>query len=402
MADQHQLALLRYQPGAWSTWRKQHPEIGPDLREADLRGADLSETNLSRVDFEGADLSETNLTSSDLRGAVLRHANLGNATLQDARLNETILDGILLRGANLWGADFSGQHWVNLNGADLSKTILMEANLSRANLGGTNLREANLAYSNLNSAYLSRANLQGANLQGANLSGADLTEADLSEAKVGRTIFGDIDLRLAKGLETMIHENPSFLSTSTLERSEGDLPEVFLRGVGLSDTFISYARSLVQFPIQYSTCFISYSSKDKMLAHRLHNDLQAHGVRCWFAPEDMKIGNKIRDHIDQAIQIHDRSLLLLSEHSIASTWVEHEVEAVLEKEDRQKREILFPVRLDEAIMHTSKAWAATLRRTRHIGDFTRWKDHDAYQQTFERLLRDLKKADEPHNQETKQ
>lgn len=34
--------------------------------------------------------------------------------------------------------------------------------------------------------------------------------------------------------------------------------------------------------------------------------------------------------------------------------------------------------------------AAEIRRTRQIGDFSRWKDHDAYQQAFERLLRDLK------------
>jgi hypothetical protein len=40
-------------------------------------------------------------------------------------------------------------------------------------------------------------------------------------------------------------------------------------------------------------------------------------------------------------------------------------------------------------MNTIKAWAADLRRTRHIGDFTRWKDHDSYQKAFERLLRDL-------------
>jgi hypothetical protein len=34
--------------------------------------------------------------------------------------------------------------------------------------------------------------------------------------------------------------------------------------------------------------------------------------------------------------------------------------------------------------------AAPIRRTRYIGDFTRWKDNDAYQKAFERLLRDLK------------
>ena len=27
---------------------------------------------------------------------------------------------------------------------------------------------------------------------------------------------------------------------------------------------------------------------------------------------------------------------------------------------------------------------------RHVGDFTRWKEHDAYSKALERLLRDLK------------
>ena len=34
--------------------------------------------------------------------------------------------------------------------------------------------------------------------------------------------------------------------------------------------------------------------------------------------------------------------------------------------------------------------AADIRRTRHIGDFTDWKDHDSYQQALKLLLRDLK------------
>jgi hypothetical protein len=32
----------------------------------------------------------------------------------------------------------------------------------------------------------------------------------------------------------------------------------------------------------------------------------------------------------------------------------------------------------------------TTKCTRHIGDFTRWKEHDAYQKALERLLRDLR------------
>lgn len=49
-----------------------------------------------------------------------------------------------------------------------------------------------------------------------------------------------------------------------------------------------------------------------------------------------------------------------------------------------------PIQLDTAVMETNQAWAADIRRSRYIGDFSRWKDHDAYQQAFERLLRDLK------------
>jgi hypothetical protein len=34
--------------------------------------------------------------------------------------------------------------------------------------------------------------------------------------------------------------------------------------------------------------------------------------------------------------------------------------------------------------------AAAIKRVRHIGDFTDWKDHDSYRKAFDRLLRDLK------------
>jgi DNA-binding response OmpR family regulator len=154
-------------------------------------------------------------------------------------------------------------------------------------------------------------------------------------------------------------------------------------------------------PIHYHSCFISYSSKDDQLAKRLHADLLAQGVRCWFAPEDLKIGDRFHARINEAIHVQDKLLLLFSESAIQSDWVEIEVRAALEKERRQHRDVLFPVRLDSYVMDTSQAWAALLRQSRHIGDFTNWTDPQAYQQAFERLLRDLKKADEPQNEEKK-
>ena len=61
-------------------------------------------------------------------------------------------------------------------------------------------------------------------------------------------------------------------------------------------------------------------------------------------------------------------------------------------EERQRGlTVLFPVRLDDAVFATNEAWGRSkLRDNRNIGDFRNWKDHDAYQKTLGRLLRDLR------------
>jgi hypothetical protein len=159
--------------------------------------------------------------------------------------------------------------------------------------------------------------------------------------------------------------------------------------VGLPDNVIEYLPSLLNKPIQHYSCFISHSSKDEDFVRRLHADLQDKGVRCWFAPEDMKIGAKIRDTIDDAIRLRDKVLLVLSEAAITSDWVEDEVDKAFEEERQRGGVVLFPVRVDDAVFETKEAWAAKLRTNRNIGDFRAWKSHDAYQKALERVLRDL-------------
>jgi hypothetical protein len=83
-------------------------------------------------------------------------------------------------------------------------------------------------------------------------------------------------------------------------------------------------------------------------------------------------------------------LLVLSEASIASRWVEDEVTKGFAEERQRGGVVLFPVRLDDAVFTTNEAWALKLRDNRNIGDFRHWKDHDAYQKTLARLLRDLR------------
>jgi hypothetical protein len=90
-------------------------------------------------------------------------------------------------------------------------------------------------------------------------------------------------------------------------------------------------------------------------------------------------------------------LLVLSENSIASSWVEKEAETAFERERSSERIVLYPIRLDDAVMEIDSGWPAFIRRTRHIGDFTQWKDYDHYQRSFDRLLRDLKVGEAKSN-----
>jgi len=346
MANSKQVKRLKRGMEGWNEWRRKNPDIKVNLRKANLEGADLF----------GADLRE-----ADLFGADLREADLGGADLREA---------------NLFGADPRG---ANLFGAKLNDANLFGANLFGANLFGADLREADLGGADLRQANLYEANLFGANLRGA---------------RIGFTLFTRTNLNGVKNMDTCIHQGPSSIDTHTL-RASWPLPLTFLRGCGLEDSFIEYLPSLLGKALEFYSCFISYSSKDLEFVDRLHADLQNKGIRCWYAPEDMRTGDKIRSTIENAIRLRDKVLIVLSDNSINSDWCEDEVESAYEEESQTSKPVLFPIRTDTAVMETKVAWAAKLRRQRHVGNFENWrKSHEDYKKAFDRLLRDLRiKAD---------
>jgi hypothetical protein len=167
-----------------------------------------------------------------------------------------------------------------------------------------------------------------------------------------------------------------------------------LQGLRLGSRLLSnstFTKVIGGWPVQtpYYTCFLSYSTSDAEFARRLHAELGLLGIDCWFDEEHLGTGQELRQRVYDAILQRDKLLLVLSEHSMASNWVKFEVEACIELEDQHKREVLFPIRLDDAIMDRGKGWAAAVRQKR-IGDFRGWRDPVAYHHAFLRLLRDLR------------
>jgi hypothetical protein len=355
MANKEHLAILNNGVKIWNRWRFENPYIKPDLSGIKLVDKDVDGANLSRCD-------------------------LGDSTI--IRMGTAI--NIPLVEANLRSANLSGIHLLHGN---LIRAYLLNTNFSEAYLHHASLAGANLQYANLTNASLKDASLVDAQLAESKLEGADFDGLMLKN-----TSFNNVDLKKVKNLDKCRHCGPCNIDYQTIIIS-GPLPLPFLRGCGFPDQLIEYLPSLLEQTIQFYTCFISYSSKDQEFAGRLHADLQVKGVRCWFAPEDLKIGDKFRTRIDESIRIHDKLLLILSENSIASDWVEKEVETAFEQERERKTTVLFPIRLDHAAMESKFGWAADIRRTRHIGDFTKWKHHDSYQRAFDQLLRDLKSDD---------
>jgi uncharacterized protein YjbI with pentapeptide repeats len=385
------IKLLKGGEEGIAEWNRRREE---DRDIANLRGADLNGANLSVANLSGANLGETNLFGANLSAANFFGANLSAANFFEANLSAANLSGTNLNWANLFRADLSG---AKLTGAKLSGAKLNGADLSEADLGWAILHNADISGANLSGAKLGETNLSGANLNGANLfradlSGAKLSGADLSNVNCDWTIFANFDLSEAKGLDSVKHSGPSTIGIDTLFLSKGKISEAFLRGCGVPEPVIINRFALIgaMEPIQFYSCFISYSHVDEEFAELLHNGLQGKRVRCWYAPHDLPIGAKIRPAIDASIRVYDKLLLVLSEHSVNSQWVEQEVETALRREREQNAAVLFPVRLDDAVFSVNGGWPALVTNTRNIGDFRKWKEHDMFQETFARLLRDLK------------
>jgi TIR domain-containing protein/pentapeptide repeat protein len=340
MANPEHLDILKRGVKAWNSWRRETQTFNPELTKADLN-------------------------SFHIPGIDLTNANLSGAYLSRAYLREAKLTGAALTGANLIGA------------------YLYDADIRKANLTGALLGEASLAGANFDEAYLHGA--------------------DLKLAMTSGTIFSKIDLSTVNGLDDVWHRGPSRIDIDTLYKSGGNISERFLRGCGVPEEFIVQIPALVSGvqPIQFYSCFISYSSKDVEFARRLHERMRAAGLRVWFAPEEMKGGVKLHEQIFSAIQVHDKLLLVLSKESMKSAWVTTEIQRARKTELKENRRKLFPIRLvDFDVIRTWECFdadtgrdLATELREYFIPDFSNWRNHDDFERAFVQLLRDLRSVE---------
>lgn len=390
--DPQQLSLLKQGVDVWNAWRRDNPKAIPYLIEANLFGMNLRKANLSSAFLESANLENADLRGADLRWAKLDSVNLEGAKLDGADLSHAELEFSFMRLARCIGTNFTD--------ADLSHALLSDVNFSRAKLVDAYLSEAELNHSNFSWATLTNANFCFSKVFSVNFDGAALENADFTNAHIGGALFVNTDLSTIKGLETLRHYQPSTIGVDTLFISGGKIPEVFLRGCGFPDGFLANISSLIAAEdiLQFYSCFISYSHKDEEFTKRLYSRMRDEHLRVWFAPEDVKGGQKLHEQIDRAIQVHDRLLIVLSEHSLQSEWVKTEIRKARKVEISENRRKLFPISLVpfdvirnwECFDADSGKDLGVEIREYFIPDFSNWKEHDDFEEAFKRLLRDLR------------
>ena len=162
------------------------------------------------------------------------------------------------------------------------------------------------------------------------------------------------------------------------------------------------AAEKLDFPVKfdnvpYHSVFISYSGADEEFAIKLYDYLSEAGLRVWFAPHDIRPGQKLHHQIYSAIEQYDKLLLVLSESSIESEWVGTELYKAREREREQKTQMLFPVRL--VPFEKVKKWSAfdadsgrdLAREVREyfIPDLSAWRDEAVFGREADRLVEAL-------------
>jgi predicted peroxiredoxin len=94
--------------------------------------------------------------------------------------------------------------------------------------------------------------------------------------------------------------------------------------------------------------FISHSAKDKPFVRKLAADLVANGVKVWLDEQRILVGDSIPEKIAQGLAESDIFLIVVSQNSVASSWVKKELSNALVHEIERRKVTVMPIKIDDA------------------------------------------------------
>ena len=365
------LTLLDQGVEHWNQWRIRHRQVTVDFRGAQLDHRDLKGIDLSNGNFGGVTFCNSILDYAHLDGGRFYQTDFSSSSLSHARIRDAVFGNAALQTTQASGTDFTGSLFYNCDFTD--------------------------------------ARLDGSVLWSVMFNDCRFTRTRFAEASNGDTRYYCSDISDATDLHSVEHHAPSTIDVETLRLSRGSIPRDFLKGCGFSDfelaivqlwnpelkeadiTDIVYDIDRVRGtqPIQKHSVFLSYSHHDRAFVDALQTELDDAGIRCWRDVHDLSAG-RLDKQIDRAIRLNPIVILVLSEHSVRSDWVEWEVSRARELERESQRDVLCPVALDDSWQTSS--WSAPLRAQiskYNVLNFDDWRDQPTLESLSWRLVRGL-------------
>ena len=146
-----------------------------------------------------------------------------------------------------------------------------------------------------------------------------------------------------------------------------------------------------------SLMFLSYSHRDSEFVNKLSLDIARRGFQTWMDHNDIGIEEELvnsgrptslrpelKEVLARAVTRANRLLLIVSEHSVKSEWVQVEVGFALAKGQRDRVPIDHLI-IDDCATQKWPPWMAATKSS-NIFDFSRWRDLKAYGETLKALL----------------
>jgi hypothetical protein len=92
-----------------------------------------------------------------------------------------------------------------------------------------------------------------------------------------------------------------------------------------------------------TSVFVSYSHKDRRFVRKLNRDLEQLGVTVWLDEKALRAGDSLLRTIRDGIDKSDHFIVILSEASVSSEWVQREIDVASAIEIRTGKKKVIPV-----------------------------------------------------------
>lgn len=351
---------------------------------------------------------ETYFCDSDLSGQIFDSVSLGGVYLFQSKFDGAIFRGCTFDQTKLIGSTFIDAKFSNttfehciMMGSDLFRSILRDTRLLFCDARGAFFGETEFFRCLLFGNWLGEATFFATRFLDTPIAINDLSETKHPEQYSivdVATLHKSAAILLAAATAEYGSDEMNLHARKSLE--DVDSIQRFFRACGVPPEAIGLFRRWLLAP-EYASVFISYSTQDEAFAKELDRELRKRGIDVWFAPHSIRGGRTILEQVTAAISRQERVILILSESSMQSGWVETEIRhAILSKNSARR---LFPIRL--VPFDVLKQWKlfdsdsgrdlARYVRDFYVPDFSGWRNEDAFLTAVEHLCRDLRSDTAP-------